>query len=415
MIKRKGLKNTAGYKLCFYEKTLKFILSLAICACQVGKQNLDIKPSGAMEFEQRYIEHMYMMGCKYLGQLEEASNCAKAISYFTQAAKREHSLAQYQLAGLYVYLKEEEIIIDKAVDDQAFYWCKRAAKQGYVDAQYKLGLMYKQGHGTAVHEEKAFKWIKTAAEQNHVEAQYNLGVMYYYKNQCVTHDIRNAITYFEKAERQGHAIAPYGLGLIYKQGKGVIRDTEKAIAYFQQAAEKGCVDAQVELGIMYYKGKDIKRNRNQAIAYFKQAAETGYIQAQSYLGKIYYSDIRFRNYKQAIKYLTLAAKQGDTKSSFYLGEIYQYGLGTKANQATAIKYYTEAAKRGDVNAQYSLGMLYLNREKAKGKIKGGSEVPGSLEEAYKWLIAAANQGHEDAWKCTFELRLYFLRKNMFLN
>ncbi|MHB9147062.1 MAG: tetratricopeptide repeat protein [Candidatus Amoebophilus sp.] len=401
MTKIKTLKNRADLKRLFIKATFNFILCLSVCSCQLGKT------PGAIEFEQRYIEQMYMLGCQYLDRIEETDNYKSAISYLTQAAKRNHPLAQYKLGALYLYLEKQATIDDDNV--QAFCWFKRAAEQGVVSAQYKLGVMYKKGQGTVTNDKKAFVWLKQAADQGHVEAQYNLGVMYCCENENVRKDISNAIIYFEKAELQGHATAPYALGLIYQQGKDIIPNIGKAIAYFEQAAAKGCVEAQLKLGTMYYEGKEVKRNRRCAIGYLKQAAEEGCVKAQFCLGQIYCLDVELYDYNKAIQYFTWASQQGDIESSFYLGEMYQYGLGIKANQATAIKYYTEAAKKGEVNAQYSLGMLYLNRERVRGEIKCESRGLKNLERAYKWLIAAADQGDEDAWKASFELRLYFLR------
>jgi len=57
--------------------------------------------------------------------------------------------------------------------------CQVKAEQGYVLAQFNLGLMYTQGQGVLQDYKESFKWYTKAAEQGHVLAQYNLGVMYY--------------------------------------------------------------------------------------------------------------------------------------------------------------------------------------------------------------------------------------------
>jgi hypothetical protein len=55
---------------------------------------------------------------------------------------------------------------------------KPLAEQGNVEAQYNLGVMYKQGHGVIQDYKAAFKWFRKAAEQGHASAQYILGVSY---------------------------------------------------------------------------------------------------------------------------------------------------------------------------------------------------------------------------------------------
>ena len=59
----------------------------------------------------------------------------------------------------------------------AVKWYRLAAEQGYVRAQYNLGLMYANGQGVPQDYKTAVKWFRLAAEQGNADAQYNLGVM----------------------------------------------------------------------------------------------------------------------------------------------------------------------------------------------------------------------------------------------
>ena len=52
------------------------------------------------------------------------------------------------------------------------------AEQGNAQAQYNLGLMYRNGRGVPENDKTAVKWFTLAAEQGNASAQYNLGVMY---------------------------------------------------------------------------------------------------------------------------------------------------------------------------------------------------------------------------------------------
>ena len=47
----------------------------------------------------------------------------------------------------------------------------KAAKQGYVEAQYELAKYYEEGRGTFKNERKAFERYKKAAEQGNAEVQ----------------------------------------------------------------------------------------------------------------------------------------------------------------------------------------------------------------------------------------------------
>jgi TPR repeat protein len=55
---------------------------------------------------------------------------------------------------------------------------KPHAEQGNAEAQFRLGLIYREGKGVAQDDKQATDWLNKAAEQGHVEAQENLGLSY---------------------------------------------------------------------------------------------------------------------------------------------------------------------------------------------------------------------------------------------
>ena len=58
-------------------------------------------------------------------------------------------------------------------------WYRKAAEQGYADAQFNISKMYYKGDGVSQDYAEAAKWYRKAAEQGHDWAQYNLGWMYF--------------------------------------------------------------------------------------------------------------------------------------------------------------------------------------------------------------------------------------------
>ena len=48
---------------------------------------------------------------------------------------------------------------------KAIEWYKKAAEQGYADAQYNLGIMYENGHGVDQDDSMAMRWYAKAAAQ----------------------------------------------------------------------------------------------------------------------------------------------------------------------------------------------------------------------------------------------------------
>jgi TPR repeat protein len=59
-------------------------------------------------------------------------------------------------------------------DVEAARWCRKAADQGYADAQHNLGFMFSRGRGVAQSDVKAVRWYRKAADQGHANAQHEL-------------------------------------------------------------------------------------------------------------------------------------------------------------------------------------------------------------------------------------------------
>src|SRR4051794_36337955 len=60
----------------------------------------------------------------------------------------------------------------------AYELYRKLAEQGYPDAQFQLGYLYRAGWGRPRNYEEAYKWFRHAADQGHGYAQVNLGFFY---------------------------------------------------------------------------------------------------------------------------------------------------------------------------------------------------------------------------------------------
>lgn len=121
---------------------------------------------------------------------------------------------------------------------------EQKANQGEEDAQYELGMLYKNGSGVQKDYMKAIEWLTKAADQGEDIAQKNLGEMYE-NGLGVPQDYTKAIELYTQSAKQGNAIALMKLGVIYENGKKTIpQDKEKAKEYYKQAclnkSQDGC-------------------------------------------------------------------------------------------------------------------------------------------------------------------------------
>ena len=117
-----------------------------------------------------------------------------------------------------------------------------------------------------------------AAEQDEILANYKLGVMYR-DGQFVPQDYAEAVKGFRMAVEWQIAEAQRDLGAMYENGHGVPQDDSEAVNWYREAAHKGDEKAQFDLGRMYANGTWVPQDMVEAYAWFSIAADGGYTNA----------------------------------------------------------------------------------------------------------------------------------------
>jgi len=159
---------------------------------------------------------------------------------------------------------------------------RKKAEDGDAAAQCKLGLyFYSVAGGELLGLERyenlmceAIKWFRKAAEQGYSNAQYNLAICYYYGN-GVEQDYEEAVRWLQKAVEQGNAAAQCMLGARYYDGKGIKQDYKEAVRWFLRAALQGSATAQYNLGRCIFDGKGAKEDHEEAVKWIRKAAKQG--------------------------------------------------------------------------------------------------------------------------------------------
>ncbi len=181
--------------------------------------------------EQGDVVGQRRLGVRYLQGQGIEKDSKEAFYWCNKAAEQNDVIAMNNLGACYIGFEQN---YEKAVE-----WFTKAAEQGLADAQLNLGLCYEYGFcdGTndgnevdiiqawnAINEkmnannEKAFEWYKKAAEQGNVDAQFKLGE-YYRDGKGVVQDLEKAVEWFTKAAEQGHAKAKENLEKIKQTQK----------------------------------------------------------------------------------------------------------------------------------------------------------------------------------------------------
>lgn len=154
-----------------------------------------------------------------------------ALAEWAPLAESGNSAAQANLGMIYEFGKEV-LKNNKTV----VKWHTLAAKQGNIDSQFNLGVIYTGG--ALENANKAVKWYTSAAEQGVVDAQYNPGVMYEDGKGVLAND-KTAVKWYTLASEQGDASAQNNLGIMYEKGRGVLTDTKRGYMWYSIASYTG--------------------------------------------------------------------------------------------------------------------------------------------------------------------------------
>jgi TPR repeat protein len=97
----------------------------------------------------------------------ESNQYEQAFSIFSSHNNLTNPKALYYLSAL--YLSGKGVEQDEFV---AFHYCKQAAEEGLVEAQFELGMMYLNGVGVmSEDEDMALEWLWKAADNGHQQAK----------------------------------------------------------------------------------------------------------------------------------------------------------------------------------------------------------------------------------------------------
>ena len=169
------------------------------------------------------------------------------------------------------YAEGKVVAKDKA---EAVRWYRKAADQGYADAQCWLGKWYTHYYVIGKKPEAAI-WYRKAAEQGHVVAQHELGILYMRGAGGVTNNHAEAVRLFRKGAESGYARSIHNLGTCYAEGLDVPQDKAEAFRLYRQAAEMGFAASQYNVGLYYDKGWGVEKNKEEALKWYRKASAQG--------------------------------------------------------------------------------------------------------------------------------------------
>jgi len=300
-------------------------------------------------------------------------------------------------------------------------WCRKAAENGLVEAQYRMG------HSGWDGEAKSIEWLKKAASQGHGKAKAEFeelaaeiaGNSKELLKKCITllknrkndEEIEDAISYIRKASsvldrsekwkdsvplhkldekfvddfvEAIENIAELGIPELqnaigkmfgaYSSFEYIVKkDDKRAVHWFECAAKAGCLDAMDNLGICFANGDGVIQSDEAAAAWYRKAAQGGLDWGQyHYACRLISGEGVEKDLNEARNWLRKAAEQGLKKAEDRLDILddesdadnpsYALRAGWKfrnqRNYSAAVRYFMKAEKFGLPEAKYALGRCY---------------------------------------------------------
>ncbi|MDD3126405.1 MAG: tetratricopeptide repeat protein [Candidatus Izemoplasmatales bacterium] len=254
-------------------------------------------------------------------------------------------------------------------NEEAKKWYLEAAKHNDPEALMNLGLLnYRQvieGHNPTL----AYNFMETAAKKGYFQAWYWLGIFHDKGIGCEP-SFHEAQKSFEKAIQQG------SLGAKYKFAAMIIDETrkgknegKKTIALFQTARQlfteyiadsmhnaANSAYAMAYLGEMYRDGLGMAPNPHISRFWYESAAEADLSSAMVEMYRI----LKDKEFDQAMQWLNKAIQDTTAADAFYeLGLVYLYGIpdNIQIDVKMAKAYLETAARQNHKGALEKLMML----------------------------------------------------------
>jgi len=236
----------------------------------------------------------------------------------------------------------------------------KAAKIGNAIAQYNLGHMFDEGVEFEKDIYKAFSWYLESARQGYPHAQYNAATMLVSGHEVET-DYTLAAAFFEKLLSYHHDAA-FNLGILYFEGKGVIKDLKRALELFTISANKNDMTTQHYLAQIYYNGLGgVPKDPIKARHWYLKAAENGHAASQfKYAGMCVKGEGGDKQVLTGTEWLQKASLQGILAADFNLSNLRGSLIDSPEANTALFNLMQHSAKEGFAWAQANLAWRYEN-------------------------------------------------------
>ncbi|MGV8998342.1 MAG: tetratricopeptide repeat protein [Parvibaculaceae bacterium] len=122
--------------------------------------------------------------------------------------------------------------------------------------------------------ETAFKIWLPLAQQADLAAMRNVGLMLR-EGKGTARDPKRALWFYEEAGSKGYTLAQINAAFMHLNGDGVPKDPEAAAFWFHAASLAGSGIAQYNLAVLYERGTGVEKNMGMALGWYALATQNG--------------------------------------------------------------------------------------------------------------------------------------------
>lgn len=211
-------------------------------------------------------------------------------------------------------------------------------REDVVDAQ-QLRDMLQENPASAA------RAILIAAQANIVEAQALLGQILL-DGTGIEQDAALALTWFQIAARNGHAMAANMAGRCHEHGWGCDTDVSKAAEYYREAAQAELDWGFYNYGNLLATGRGVNKDQARALACYRKAAQLGHAKSMNLLGRYLEDGVSCEQDVQAAHdWYRRSAEEGDFRGQFSHASV----LADHGRIDEAVAWLTKALHIGNLN------------------------------------------------------------------
>ena len=205
-----------------------------------------------------------------------------------------------------------------------------------------------QGHPYKISLQRQFSILQSTCDGGNLRGCNNLGLMY--KNgEGVVMDKEKAVELYKKACDGGNLKGCNNLGWMYENGEGVVADKEKAVVLYKKACDGGNMYGCSNLGVMYENGEGVVSDKEKAVELYKKACDGRNRYGCNNLGVMYKNGEGVVSDKEkAAELYKKACDGGNMYGCNNLGWMYENGEGVVADKEKAAELYKKACDGGNM-------------------------------------------------------------------